>query len=146
MICFQFGLKEKYVDIKTAVIAKFEEWTSPKEEKTNEKDTNVNNKNAGNTNGIKNNGQNNSQNTNSNIDNNTTVNTTGDANEAAARLIAASKFRELGESNVAENSLAVMKIQRQGEEYYYISSAQNSLEIKISSGQITRINSIPVEE
>lgn len=153
--CFQFGLKEKYVDIKEVVVTKFEEWTSPKEQETNEKNTNVNNKNEQNTNGIKNNNQNYNQGTNSNIgdidnnndiDNNTTVNTTGDANESAARLIAASKFRELGENNVSENSLNVMKLQRQGEEYYYVSSDNNSVEIKISSGKITRVNSIPVEE
>lgn len=139
------GLKAKYADAKQYLSVKFDEWTSPKEENTNVNNENTNtqnyytNKNNVNTNVNNQNSYMNNQN------DNTPVNSTGDANEAAARLVAAQKFRELGENNVAENSLSVTKIQRQGEEYFYISSNENSLEIKISTGEITRINSIPVQ-
>jgi hypothetical protein len=65
--------------------------------------------------------------------------------EKEARSLAKKQFKELGEK-VKEDDLEVLKIQREGEEYYYISSAENTLEIKISSGDITRINSVKVED
>ena len=45
-----------------------------------------------------------------------------------------------------KEDLKVIKIQREGEEYYYITSVENSLEIKIKGGKISRINAAPVEE
>lgn len=65
--------------------------------------------------------------------------------EEKARKVAVKQFKNLKE-NVKQEDLNVLKIQRSGEEYYYITSAQNSLEIKIKGGQITRINSASVEE
>ena len=47
---------------------------------------------------------------------------------------------------IKEESLSLTKIQRKGEEYYYIVSQKNNLEIKIRGGKITRINSSLVEE
>ena len=58
--------------------------------------------------------------------------------------VAKKKFNELGE-NVEENNLEVLKIQRKGELYYYISSKDNTLEIRIKDNKITRVNSVPVE-
>lgn len=61
--------------------------------------------------------------------------------EEEARTIAKKQFKKLGEKNIQKDKLQVKKIQRNGEEYYYISSAENTLEIQIRSGKITRINS-----
>lgn len=58
---------------------------------------------------------------------------------------AVKQFKILGE-NVKEEELNVVKIQRNQEEYYYITSVNNSLEIKINGGKVTRINAAPVEE
>ncbi len=60
--------------------------------------------------------------------------------EEQAKKIAIKQFKELGEKTEKEN-LEIKKIQRKGEEYYYIKSPQNSLEIKILGGEITRVNS-----
>lgn len=70
---------------------------------------------------------------------------TGEISEKEARKIAAKQFKKLNE-NVKEDSLSIMKIQRKGEEYYYIVSSKNNMEIKIMGGKITRINSSLVEE
>ena len=59
--------------------------------------------------------------------------------------VALNKFRELGE-NVNENELEVMKIKRKNEYYYYISSKQNTVEVRLSDNKITRVNSILVEK
>ena len=59
--------------------------------------------------------------------------------------IAVKKFKELGEK-VKKEQLEVLKIQRKGELYYYISAKENSLEIKISDLQITRVNGILVDK
>ena len=45
-----------------------------------------------------------------------------------------------------KEQLEVLKIQRKGELYYYISAKENSLEIKISDLQITRVNGILVDK
>ena len=66
--------------------------------------------------------------------------------EDDARTLAKKQFKKLGEKSVKKEDLQVKKIQRSGEEYYYISSANNTMEIQISSGKITRINSATVEE
>lgn len=65
--------------------------------------------------------------------------------EKEARKIAVKQFKKLNE-NVKEDSLSVTKIQRKGEEYYYIVSQKNNVEIKIMGGKITRVNSSLVEE
>ena len=70
---------------------------------------------------------------------------TEEISEKEARKIAVKQFNKLNE-NVKEDSLSVTKIQRKGEEYYYIVSQKNNLEIKIKGGKITRINSSLVEE
>ena len=48
--------------------------------------------------------------------------------------------------NVAQDSLEVIKLQRDDGLYYYISSEKNTLEIRIKGGEITRINAVPVKE
>lgn len=65
--------------------------------------------------------------------------------EENARKLAKKQFKKLGEKNIKEKELNVEKIQRKGEEYYYITSGKNTLEIKIDSGKITRVNSVAVE-
>ena len=65
--------------------------------------------------------------------------------EENARKLAKKQFKKLGEKNIKENELNVEKIQRKGEDYYYITSEKNTLEIKIDSGKITRVNSVAVE-
>lgn len=65
--------------------------------------------------------------------------------EEEAKKVAVKQFKKLNEK-VNQDELKILKIQRSGEEYYYITSSQNSLEIKIKGGQITRINSASVEE
>lgn len=57
---------------------------------------------------------------------------------------AINKFKELGEQ-VKKEELEVLKIQRKGELYYYISAKENSVEIKIDTMEITRVNGILVE-
>lgn len=66
------------------------------------------------------------------------------ASEDDARKMAKKQFKELKE-NVNEKDLQVIKIQREGEEYYYISSPNNTCEVKLSTGEITRVNSVKVE-
>lgn len=70
---------------------------------------------------------------------------TEEISEKEARKIAVKQFKKLNE-NVKEDSLSVTKIQRKGEEYYYIVSQRNNVEVKIMGGKITRINSSLVEE
>lgn len=70
---------------------------------------------------------------------------TEEISEKEARKIAVKQFKKLDE-NVKEDSLSVTKIQRKGEEYYYIVSQKNNVEIKIMGGKITRVNSSLVEE
>lgn len=66
--------------------------------------------------------------------------------EEDARNIAVNKFKELGESDVIKDKLSVKKIKKKDGEYYYISSVNNTLEIRIADGAITRINSVKVKE
>ncbi len=65
--------------------------------------------------------------------------------EKQAKKTAVKQFKNLGEK-VKEEELEIMRIQRKGEEYYYVTSKENTLEIKISTGKVTRINSVLVEE
>lgn len=64
--------------------------------------------------------------------------------EEDAKKAAVKQFKILGEKTKAEN-LKVEKIKREKEEYYYITSAKNSLEIRINGGIIERINSVLIE-
>lgn len=75
----------------------------------------------------------------------TNVKETEDIAEEEAKKVAVEQFKELKE-NVKKEEVNIQKIQREGEEYYYITSQQNSLEIKIKGGTITRINAMPVKE
>ena len=70
---------------------------------------------------------------------------TEEISEKEARKIAVKQLKKLNE-NVKEDSLSLTKIQRKGEEYYYIVSQKNNVEIKIMGGKITRVNSSLVEE
>lgn len=65
--------------------------------------------------------------------------------ENDAKKLAIKQFKKIGESDINEESLKVLKIQRQGKEFYYISSKENTLEIQILGGDITRINSVVIE-
>lgn len=65
--------------------------------------------------------------------------------EEEARKVTVKQFKEIGEK-IKEDELNVRKIIRNEEEYYFISSAKNTLEVKIKGGIITRINSATVEE
>lgn len=65
--------------------------------------------------------------------------------EKKAKEVALKQFKKLGEKNVTEEKLKIEKIRRNQEEYYYICSLENTMEIKIDGGKITRINSASVE-
>lgn len=71
---------------------------------------------------------------------------TEDKQKEKAVKIAIKKFKQLGEKNVKEEELEVLKIQRKGELFYFISSKENTLEVRISDNKITRVNSVIVEE
>lgn len=64
--------------------------------------------------------------------------------EEDAKKVAVKQFKILGEKTKTEN-IKVEKIRREKEEYYYITSAENSLEIRINGGIIERINSVLIE-
>ena len=88
-------------------------------------------------------------NTISNEINEDTINTTIKDEEEIAKEnainIAIEKFRELGENTTA-TELEVIKIKRKYELYYYISSKENTVEVRIEDNKITRVNSVPVKE
>lgn len=65
--------------------------------------------------------------------------------EEQARKIAKEKFKEMDEK-VKENQLEVIAIKRDNEDYYYISSEKNTMEIRKKDGKITRINSVKIAE
>ena len=64
--------------------------------------------------------------------------------EDKAKEKAVKKFKELGE-DISKDNLQVIKIQRSGEEYYYITSKKNTMEVKVIGGKITRVNSVVVD-
>ncbi len=51
------------------------------------------------------------------------------------------QFKRLGE-DVSENDLKVDVITRNGQQYYYIKSKQNSIQIDVNTGKVVRINSV----
>ena len=71
---------------------------------------------------------------NTNNKTNNTLSNEEDKQKQEAIKVAKKKFNELGE-NVEENNLEVLKIQRKGELYYYISSKDNTLEIRIKDNK-----------
>lgn len=66
--------------------------------------------------------------------------------EEEAKELAIKQFKKIGEKNLEKDKINIIKIDRNGEEYYYVTSAENTAEIKIKGGQITRINSASVTE
>ena len=68
-----------------------------------------------------------------------------DEQKKKALKVARKKFEELGEK-VNEKDLEILKIERKGEFYYYISSKENTVEVRISDNKITRVNSVIVDE
>lgn len=75
----------------------------------------------------------------------TKINENDEISEDKAKETAEKQFKNLGEK-ISKEKLNIKKIKRQGEEYYYITSKENTMEIKIKGGKVTRINSAPVEE
>ena len=69
-----------------------------------------------------------------------------DISEDKAKKTAIKQFEKLDEKGLKKDDLEILKIQRDGKEYYYISSPQNTLEISVKGGEITRINSVKVEK
>lgn len=68
-----------------------------------------------------------------------------DKQKKKAINVAIKKFEELGEK-VNKDNLEVLKIERKGEFYYYISSKENTVEVRISDNKITRVNSVVVDK
>lgn len=66
--------------------------------------------------------------------------------EEEAKELAIKQLKKIGEKNLEKDKINIIKIDRNGEEYYYVTSAENTAEIKIKGGQITRINSASVTE
>ena len=72
-------------------------------------------------------------------------NSANEINEQEARKLAVKQDKELNERWVKEKDLEVLEFSRANEYYYYISSKENTVEIKKDGGKITRINSVPVQ-
>ena len=68
-----------------------------------------------------------------------------EVNENEAKKLAVKQFKELKEKGVKEKELEIIEFQRANELYYYISSKENTVEIKKLDGSITKINSVPVK-
>lgn len=60
--------------------------------------------------------------------------------EEKAKKMAVKQFKRLGE-NIKADQLNLTPIRRSGERYFYITSEENTLEIRVLGGEITRINS-----
>ena len=72
-------------------------------------------------------------------------NSANEITQQEARKLAVKQFKELDEKWVREKELEVLEFSRANEYYYYISSKENTIEIKKNGGKITRINSVPVQ-
>ena len=72
-------------------------------------------------------------------------NSANEITQQEARKLAVKQFKELDEKWIKEKDLEVLEFSRANEYYYYISSKENTIEIKKDGGIITRINSVPVE-
>ena len=70
---------------------------------------------------------------------------TDEITEEDARKVAVKQFKNLKE-DVSTDQLRVTKINRGEDEFYYITSPKNSMEIRIKGGKIERVNSVLIEE
>lgn len=77
---------------------------------------------------------------------NTGVREDTEISEKNAKKVAVKQFKKLGEKSVKEKEITILKIKREDEYYYYLTSKQNTMEIKILGGKVTRINSATVAE
>lgn len=59
-----------------------------------------------------------------------------------AREKAIKIFNSLGEYDLSKDNVHVREVHRNGKKYYYVSSLENSLEIEINTGKITKINNV----
>ena len=75
----------------------------------------------------------------------TDISETKEISEKEAKKVAQKQFKKIGEKVKLED-LECKKIKREQAEYYYITSAKNSLEITVIGGKIERINSVLVEK
>lgn len=75
----------------------------------------------------------------------TNVGEDGNITVSGALDAAVRQFKSLGE-NVSSDNLKLQKITRDSIEYFYVTSTQNSIEIKIQGGKVTRINSATLED
>lgn len=51
-------------------------------------------------------------------------------------------FNSLGESNLDKDNVNVREIERNGNKYYYVSSLENTMEVEINTGKVTKINNV----
>ena len=70
---------------------------------------------------------------------------TDEITEEQAKKIAVKQFKNLDENTTVEQ-LKVTQIRRGQVEYYYVTSAKNSMEIRILGGKVERVNSVLIEE
>ena len=70
---------------------------------------------------------------------------TDEITEEQARKIAVKQFKNLNEDTTVDQ-LKVTQIRRGQVEYYYVTSAENSMEIRILGGKVERVNSVLIEE
>ena len=70
---------------------------------------------------------------------------TDEITEEQAKQIAVKQFKNLEEDTTVDQ-LKVTQIRRGQVEYYYVTSAKNSMEIRILGGKVERVNSVLIEE
>ena len=70
---------------------------------------------------------------------------TDEITEEQAKQIAVKQFKNLDEDTTVDQ-LKVTQIRRGQVEYYYVTSAENSMEIRILGGKVERVNSVLIEE
>lgn len=51
-------------------------------------------------------------------------------------------FNSLGESNLNKDNVNVREVNRNGNKYYYITSLENSAEVEVKTGKVTKINNV----
>lgn len=59
-----------------------------------------------------------------------------------ARQKAITIFNSLGEYNLNKDNVKVREINKNEKKYYYITSLENSAEVEISTGKVTKINNV----
>ena len=65
--------------------------------------------------------------------------------EEDAKQLAIKQFKKIGEKDIDESKVTILEIEREGEHFYYVCSPENTVEIKIIGGKITRLNSVLVD-